>query len=180
MDAFSNVPPGILFFPHRDQGLGIRAFDPHEDADEVRLVQQPQEIRIVGKIERGLSGELERVVMLFQPSLELRQEQLNRLFVADEIVVDEVDVTAIAELIKRIQLMQHLRVGLGARDPPVEFDNVAELAGERTAAGELHADVKIVLDLQEVEARHRALRHIDLELFGLEDAFRWRRPPTPR
>jgi len=42
--------------------------------------------------------------------------------------------TAVAETIERLQLMQHLGVGFGTRDPPVEFNNVAELAGERTTA----------------------------------------------
>ena len=79
--------------------------------------------------------------------------------------------TAVAEIVQRLQLTQHLRDGLRARNPAVEFDNVAELASERTAARELHADVKIVLDLQEIEAGHRALRHIDREFFGFEDAF---------
>src|SRR5580698_467129 len=77
--------------------------------------------------------------------------------------------TAVAEIVQRLQLTQHLRDGLRARNPAIEFDNVAELASERTAAGELHADVEIMLDLQEIEAGHRALRHIDLELFGFED-----------
>src|SRR5271163_1770706 len=79
---------------------------------------------------------------------------------------------AVTELIKRLQLVQHLRAGFGTRDAPVQFDNVAEFARERTATGELNADVKIVLDLQEVEPRNWTLRYINLELFGLEDTVR--------
>src|SRR6266851_3904093 len=99
--------------------------------------------------------------MLFEPGFQLGQERLDRLLVADEVVVDEVDVTAIAETIERLQLVQHLGVGLGAGHSPVKLDNVAELAGERAAARELHADVKIMLDLQEVESWNRALSDVD-------------------
>src|SRR5208282_4422443 len=171
MDALDYVPPRILLFPHRDQRCGVGALDAYEDTDEVGLIHQFQEILVVGQIEGRLGRELERIVVLFEPRLEFGQECLDRLLVADQVVVDEVDMTAIAETIKRLQLMQHLRVGLGARDSPVELDNVAELAGERTAARELHSDVEIMLDLQEVEARDWASRYIDLELFGLEDTF---------
>src|ERR1700733_7054978 len=78
---------------------------------------------------------------------------------------------AVAELIKRVQLTQHLGVGLSAGDSPVELNNVTELTGKRTASRELHADVQIMLKLQEIEPGDRALRHIDRELFGLEDSF---------
>ena len=48
-----------------DQRLGIGAFDADEHADEIRLVHQPQQFVVVGEIERGLGGELERIIVLF-------------------------------------------------------------------------------------------------------------------
>ena len=76
------------------------------------------------------------------------------LLVADEIVVDEVDMAAIAEVVERLQLGEDLIGGLGARHAAVQLDDVAELAGERAAARKLHADVEIVLELEQVVARH--------------------------
>ena len=77
---------------------------------------------------------------------------------------------AIAELIERIELGQHLRMGLGARRAAVKLDDVAELAGERTAARELHADIEILLELEQIEARDRRLGDVDLEFLRLEQA----------
>ena len=54
---------------------------------------------------------------------------------------------AVAETIKRLQLVKYLGIGLGAGNPTVKFDDIAELAGEWAAARELHADVKIMLEL---------------------------------
>src|SRR5918994_6304292 len=70
---------------------------------------------------------------------------------------------------ERIQLGQHLFVGLGARYATVQFDNIAELAGEGAAARELHAYAEIVFELQQIEPRDRALGDVNLELGGLED-----------
>jgi hypothetical protein len=61
-------------------------------------------------------------------------------------------------------------MGLGARRTAVELDDVAEFAGERTAARELNADIEILLELEQVEARDRGLGDIDLELDRLERA----------
>ncbi len=77
---------------------------------------------------------------------------------------------AIAKLIERIEFAKYLIVRLGARRAAIELDDVAELAGERTAARELHADVEIMLEFQEIEARHRRLGHVDLEFLGDEQA----------
>ena len=144
---------------------------------KLACVQEPEQFPVVGQIERRLGGELERIVVLFEPNLQLGQERLDRLLIADEVIVDEIDVAAVAETIQRLQLVQHLRIGLGAGHAPVKLDNVAELAGERAAARKLHADVKIMLDLQEIESRNRGLGDVDGELFGLEDAVAGARIP---
>ncbi len=51
-----------------------------------------------------------------------------RLLVADEVVVDEIDVAAIAGAVQGLKFGQHLLVGLGARLAAVKLDDVAELA----------------------------------------------------
>src|SRR4029079_3629348 len=99
-----------------------------------------------------------------------RQEQLHRLLVADEIVVDEVDVPAIAELVAPVQLGQHLGFGLSARHAPVKLNDVAEFAGKWATARELNADVEVAIRLQQVEARDRALGYVGFEFLGLEHA----------
>ena len=81
---------------------------------------------------------------------------LQRFPVADQVVVDEIDMAAIAEIVEALQLRQNLVVGLGARHAAVELDDVAELAGERAAARELDADVEIMVEFEQIEARHRA------------------------
>src|SRR6516162_5881247 len=77
---------------------------------------------------------------------------------------------AIAERMKRIELGEHLRRRLGTRHPAVELDDVAELAQERAAARELHADIHVVLELQQIEARDRRLGDVGLEFRCLEYA----------
>ena len=84
---------------------------------------------------------------------------------------------AIAELIKRLEFGEHLRRCLGARHPAVQFDDVAEFAGERTAARILHADVQILLELQQIEARNRRLGHVDGEFRRDEAAGPFARVP---
>ena len=115
--------------------------------------------------------------MRFEPLGELRKECLHGLFVADEVVVDEIDVAAIAQAVKFVEFCEHLGVGFGARDATVEFDDVAELASKRAAPGELHTDMQVVIEFQEIEARDRRLGHIDLKLLGLEHAFARARLP---
>ena len=171
VDALGDAAPRVLLLAHRDQRRGVGTFDADEDADEIGALHQHQELGIVGEIERGFGGELERIVVRFEPRCEFRQERLDGLLVADEVVVDEVDVAAIAEAIERVELREHLRVGLGARHAPVELDDVAELAGERAAARELHADVQVVVEFQEIEARDRRLGHVDLKFLRLELPF---------
>jgi hypothetical protein len=163
--------PRVLLFAHRDQRRSIGTFDADEDSDEIGALHQHQKLGIVGEIERGFGGELERIIARFEPRCEFRQKRLDGLFVADEVVVDEVDMAAIAEAIERVELGKHLRVGLGARHPPVKLDDVAKLAGERAAARELHADVEIVVEFQQIEARDRRLGHVDLKFLRLELSF---------
>src|SRR5262249_22676101 len=49
-----------------------------------------------------------------------------------------------------------------------ELDDVAELAGERTSARELHAYVEVLIELEEIETRDRRFGYVDLEFWRLE------------
>src|SRR6185295_20164931 len=68
------------------------------------------------------------------------------------------------------ELSQHLRCRLGARHPPIKFDDVTKFARERTATGELHADKQIVFEFEQVEPRDRRLGDINLILGGAKVA----------
>ncbi len=96
------------------------------------------------------------------------QKSLHRLLVADEVVVDEVEMAAISHLVESVDLGQHLLHGLDPRRAPVELDDVAEFAGERAAAGKLHAEIGVILPLQQVEARDRRAGDVGGEFLGLE------------
>src|SRR5262249_29010025 len=94
-----------------------------------------------------------------------------RLFVADEVVIDEVDETTVAEPIKHIELCQHLIVGFCPRSTAIKLDDVAELAGERTAARELDSRIEIVAEVKKVETGDWALGDIDGEFLGRKPPF---------
>src|SRR5258706_10520983 len=75
---------------------------------------------------------------------------------------------AITVIVERLQFGENLIVSLGARHATIQLDDIAELAGERAAARILHADEEIVIELDQVVARHRALCDVDLEFLGDE------------
>src|ERR1700732_2965560 len=75
---------------------------------------------------------------------------------------------AITVIVERLQFGQNLIVSLGARHATIQFDDIAELAGERAAARILHAYEEIVIELDQIVTRHRALRDVDLEFLGDE------------
>ena len=171
VNALGNAAPCVLLLAHRNQRRGIGTLDADEDSDEIGPFQQRQEFGIVGEIKRRLSRELEGIVARLKPLRELGQECLDRLLVADEVVVDEIDMAAIAQIVQCVELRQHLGVGLGARHAAVKLNNVAKLAGERTAARELHANMEIIVEFQKIEARDRRLGDVGLKLLRLELAF---------
>src|SRR5258707_12646734 len=75
---------------------------------------------------------------------------------------------AITVIVERLQFGENLIVSLGARHATIQLDDIAELAGERAAARILHADEEIVIELDQIVTRHRALRDVDLEFLGDE------------
>ena len=85
--------------------------------------------------------------------------------------------TAIAKTVELIELREHLGAGFSARHASVELDDVAELACEWTAARELHPNVKVVIELQEIEARYRRLGNVGLKFLCFEQPFARARLP---
>ena len=64
-------------------------------------------------------------------------------FIADEVVVDHVQVALVAELAQQLQFGHHLLRFLEAGLAAVKFDDIAEFAVERTATRYLHADAHV-------------------------------------
>src|SRR5260221_2151857 len=50
---------------------------------------------VVGKIDRGLGREAKRIAVCLLPVDQMRQKGLHRLLVADEVVVNEIEMAAI-------------------------------------------------------------------------------------
>ena len=98
----------FCFFCIGHERVGSGLLDPDEDAEEIRLAHQPQQLVVVGQIDRGFGRELERVSRALLPAFRSRQERLQSLLVADEIVVDEIDMAAIAERVQGLELGQDL------------------------------------------------------------------------
>src|SRR5260370_2274717 len=99
-------------------------------------------------------------------------------FVDNKDVVEQVDMAAIAERVKGVEFGQDLIVRLGSRHAPVQLDDVAKLAIERATARELDADVEIILELQEIEARGGAPRDVGLPHRRLKNALLGPAPPS--
>src|ERR1051325_4735051 len=91
------------------------------------------------------------MAVLFLPAREIRNQSPHVLFVADEIVVDDKDGAAPAEGFERVELGENLLIALRARNPPVDFDDVAELAGEGTAARILDGHRAVTLEVRETK-----------------------------
>src|SRR5260370_16798637 len=75
---------------------------------------------------------------------------------------------AITVIVERLEFGENLVGSLGGRDATIQLDDSAELASERVAPRILHADEEIVIELDQIVTRHRALRDVDLEFLGDE------------
>ena len=75
--------------------------------------------------------------MALLPGRQRARQLEGRLAVPDEVVVDDEDLLAPPQPPQRVDLRDELRRRLGARPPPVNRDDVAELAFERAPAREL-------------------------------------------
>ena len=74
------------WFPKR---VLIGSFDADKNALKIGEPHQFHEFFILGKIERGLGEESERISPLLLPANNLAQDRLNGLLVADQIVIDD-------------------------------------------------------------------------------------------
>ena len=99
------------------------------------------------------------------PLANFGQQQLGVALVADEVVVDQEDRTAPTQVVEVLQLGNELLGSLGAWFAAVEHDDVAELAIEWAAPGELHAHRVVGIELKQIEAGNRRCRHIGLFAF---------------
>ena len=90
--------------------------------------------------------------------------------VADEIVVHDIEVAAMADAKERIEFGEHLILGFGAWNVAVYFNDIEELAGERAAARELNAQIELLISFQQVVARDRRFGDVDLEIRRFEHA----------
>ncbi len=95
VDAVADAAARILLLAHRNQRVGIGAFDTHKNDEEIRFLQHPDQFVVVGEIERRFRRKLERKIVLLLPFFKVRKESLDCFFVADQVVVDEIDVAAI-------------------------------------------------------------------------------------
>src|SRR5213593_3788612 len=82
--------------------------------------------------------------------------------VADEIVVYEVHVASMPEAVQHVEFGDDLLRGLCPWTSAIELDDVAELAVERAAAGELNSEHEVIVQLQQVEAGNGTPGHVRL------------------
>ena len=100
--------------------------------------------------------------MLALPARDLREELRRLAPVPDEVVVDDEDRSAPAQLVERVELAQHLRRGLHPRVAAVELDDVAELALERAPARGLHAHRGVARPVEQIESGWKSARQVRL------------------
>src|SRR5690242_4520226 len=168
VNTIADAAACILLLARCGERLLVRTFNADENSEEVAAPEHFQQFLIVRQIERSLGRELEWIIVFLDPIFERGQESLDGFLIADQIVVDEIDMAAVAEPVKSFQLGEHLRMGFGSRRAAIELDDVAELAREWATARELHADIEILVEFQKVVARNWRFGHIDLEFRRLK------------
>src|SRR6516162_1181255 len=147
IDALLQTASGVLLLLGQDQSVRIRTLNPNEDCKEIRCCQGAQQFQVIGQIDRSFGRKFEGKVLFVHPTLQIRQKFSESLFVANQIVVDKINMAAIAERVQGVEFGQNLLVGLGTRHSAVQLNDVAELTIERATARELDADVDIILEL---------------------------------
>src|SRR5438067_6227691 len=101
----------------------------------------------------------------------IAEETLGDVLVADEVVINEKDIVRM-ECAQRVELAPNLLVRLRPRLAPEHDDDVAEFAEERTSARELQADVRVAIELQQIESRRRRIGERDDAFFFVQRALR--------
>jgi hypothetical protein len=102
---------------------------------------------VLGEIERGLGEKRQRIGAFLLPPDDVAEHRLDRLLVADQIIVNDKD-NSQPGVPEGVKLGQDLLTRLEARPPAEGHDDVAELASERAAAGDLQASEHVPVDLQ--------------------------------
>src|SRR5262249_13857335 len=105
---------------------------------------------------------------LLLPLLQCWKETFERLFVANKVIGNKLNMAAVAKVEERLKLRQHLFICLRARNAPVELDDVAKFTIERTTAGKLDANIPVMLHLEQIKAWNRSLRYVSAEFLGFE------------
>jgi hypothetical protein len=134
MDALGYISANILIFIACTQGFIVRRLDAHEYREKVGFFHEPEQFRIVGQVYARLGRKLERVAALSRPRCKLLQERLDGGAITYEVVVDHIDMSAIAERIQGIEFRNDLFGGLDSWDSAVELDDIAKLTTKRTSA----------------------------------------------
>ena len=89
----SSVPPcaDVLELLGLAERLLVGALDADEGGDEVGLDHQLHQLGVVGQVDRGLGEEGQRIALPLLPGDHLAEHLLDRLLVADQVVVDDED-----------------------------------------------------------------------------------------
>src|SRR5207302_6428520 len=162
-DVLARVLKLLRFF----ETLFIRRFNPDEHPREVRFRKEGEQLLVLREIQRCLGAELEVVIVLALINAQVTEQLLGDVFVTDEVVVDEKYVSR-AESAESIELASDLLARFRARLAPEHHDDVAELTAKWTAARELQADVRVTVELQQIESRRRRIFEGDHAFFFVE------------
>ncbi len=133
-DAGEQIAAGVLEFVGGGEAGFVRSFDAEEDGGEAGLLELAEEVGIVGEIDGGFGNEAEGAAVGLLPEGEGVKKSAGAGFVADEVVVDDEDGAAPAGGVELIEFSKDVGDGFGAGAAAVDFDDVAELAGEGAAA----------------------------------------------
>ena len=102
------------------------------------------------------------------PQLQIPGQFERALMVPDEVVVDDEDKAAPAELEHSVELRNQLIRRLGSGPPAIDRDDVAELALKWTASRELHCHGDVLVHVEQIEAGNRRLADIGLVMDHIE------------
>ena len=158
------VPPRLrfcsFFASFSDSSLVLSM--PTKTAADIGLDHQLHQLLVVGEIDRGLGDEHERIAVAPSArSMTWRRTSLIAFLLPIRLSSTMKTIRQLAGA-QGFELGDDLAAGLEARAPAEDHDDVAELAGERAAARELHRAEGVPLHLEKVEARRRDPGHVGL------------------
>ncbi len=160
VDRLQEVEALVLGLARLGQAFLAGRFDADEDGDEVGIAEQAEQFVVAGHVDAGLGVEGQRPALPGVPGGQGAQQLLGVGAMADEVVIGEEDLEH-AAAVPGIHLAQHLLDRLEAHLSAVHDDDVAELAGERAAAGTLD-DAVGVPAFQHAQPRRGRVGQVDL------------------